>query len=65
MLVSRRAQPIYRLADIIGIADISVLACGSLTCADVKTVFKAVKNAWTSDLKWRHCIVYISSVIIK
>ncbi len=48
-----RVRPIYQLADIIGqywaVADVSVSAYGTPACADIKTVFKAGKNSWTSD----------------
>ncbi len=39
------------------IAHILVSAFGSPICADIKTVFKVGKNAWTSDLKLHNDVV--------
>ncbi len=60
-----RARPIYQLAGIIGqywvIANISVLAYASPISADIKTIFKARTNVWTSDLKWCNYVVLITN----
>ncbi len=39
------------------VGDISVSTCGSSICRDIKAVFKAGKNAWTSNLKWFKFVV--------